>query len=146
MSQPKTEPVVDCSNDIVLTKQSFKKEADINHIMARYVKTGLMSPEALNLRQNNFADVAQIGDFQSCQEQLLEAEKAFMTLAVDVRTRFNNNPAELLDFLTIEENREEAQELGIIPTPEPEQVTTEEPTETPPETPPETTDAPKPAA
>jgi len=120
--------IVDCSGDKIRTKQSFKKEADINHIMARYVKTGLMNMDALKLREENFIDVSQMGDFQQAQEQLKNAEKAFMTLAVNVRTKFENNPAQLLDFLSKEENREEAQELGIIPTPEP----APEPTTTPP--------------
>ncbi len=144
MSVPRLRTVVDCTGDVIRTKQSFKKEADINHIMARYVKTGLMSPEAITLREQNFADVSEIGDFQSCQEQLLNANKAFMTLAVDIRTRFNNNASELLDFVADAENREEAIKLGIIP--KPQEVTPEEPTETPPGEPTTTVEAPKPTA
>ncbi len=124
MSIPKTEPVVDCSKDKVLTKQSFKKETDINQIMARFVKTGIITPEALANRQATFADVSEIGDFLECQLQIKEAEKAFMTLPADLRARFKNQPAQLLDFCKDPENKEEAIELGIIqkppePAPEP---------------------------
>ncbi len=126
MSVPKTEPIVDCSADKIRTKQSFKKETDINHIMARFVKTGIITPEALATRQATFADVSEIQDFQTCQNQILEAQAAFMTLPPDLRSRFDNEPAKLLDFCKLDENKDEAIELGII----------SKPVETPPETPP----------
>ncbi len=125
-------PVIDCSKDVVRTKQSFKKETDINNIMAKFVKTGIISPEALSKRQATFADVSEIGDFQECQNQIQEAHAAFMTLAPQIRARFENNPAALLDFMKEPQNREEAIELGIISKPE------EKPPEPAPEPPPET--------
>ncbi len=143
MSDPKTEPVVDCSNDKILTKQSFKKETDINHIMARFVKTGIITPEALASRQATFADVSEIGDFLECQMQIKAAESAFMTLPADLRSRFQNQPAQLLDFMKDEKNRDEAIELGIITKPEepaPEPTSAPEPTTV---VPPEGTEAPK---
>ncbi len=117
MSNPKTEPVVDCSGDKVRTKQSFKRETDINVIVARFVKTGMISPEAMAKRQATFADVSLIGDFQECQNQIRDAHAAFMTLTPEIRSRFSNQPAELLDFMGKEENRAEAIELGIIAKP-----------------------------
>lgn len=119
-------PVIDCSGDKILTKQSFKKETDINTIMAKFVKQGIISPEALNKRHQAFADVSEIGDFQECQQQIKDAETAFMTLNPEIRKRFGHEPAQLLDFMKNEENRAEAIELGII----------EKPAETPPATPP----------
>ncbi len=110
-------PVIDCSNDKIRTKQSFKKETDINTIMARYVKTGAIAPEALAQRQAVFADVSEIGDFQECQQRIASAHSAFMTLEPELRARFENDPAQLLDFVADPENREEAIELGIIEKP-----------------------------
>ncbi len=118
MSNPKKDPGIDCSKDKIRTKQSFKKETDINTIMARYVKTGSIAPEALAQRQAVFADVSEIGDFQECQERIASAQSAFMTLTPEIRARFENDPAQLLDFVADGENREEAIELGIIPKPE----------------------------
>lgn len=132
MSNPKTEPVVDCSNDKIRTKQSFKKETDINHIVARFVKTGIITPEALAKRQGTFADVSAIGDFQECQNQIREAHAAFMTLSPDLRARFDNQPAKLLDFMADTDNRDEAIELGIIAKPK---ETAPEPPEPPAPTP-----------
>lgn len=127
---------VDCTGDKIRTKQSFKRETDINRIMEKYVKTGDVSPEALAQRQATFADVSEIGDFQQCQQQVIDAGRAFMTLPPDLRARFENEPAQLLDFVSQEENREEAIELGIIQKPEVEPEASVAP-ETPPETPPE---------
>lgn len=123
---------LDCTGDKIRTKQSFKKECDINVIMDRYRKTGIMTESAISKRQLNFGDVSMATDFHESQNQLIEAQKAFNTLSSKIRTRFNNSPADLLDFMANEENKTEAIELGIIPKPE----EPEPPTETPPEPPP----------
>lgn len=125
MSEERKRVQVDCSNDKIITKQSFKNECDINRIMAKYLKTGVMSDAALNQRNAIFADVSEIGDFQQNQQVIQEADKAFNTLPPEIRNRFHNSPAQLLDFCSNPENREEAIELGIItqvdetPLPEP---------------------------
>lgn len=121
--------VVDCSGDKVLTKQSFARETDINEIMKKYTKTGLLDPSQLATRQAQFADVSEIGDFQQCQEIVQNAQKAFMTLPAELRSRFDNEPAKLLDFCANDENKEEAIKLGIISKPS---KTTPEPTPDPP--------------
>lgn len=52
-----------------------------------------------------------------------------MTLPPEIRTRFDNDPGKLIDFVADPDNRQEAQELGIVnPAPEPAK---------PPEVPPE---------
>jgi len=125
------DPIVDCSGDKIRTKQSFKKECDINHIMNRFRKTGILTPDILTRRTAQFADVSEVGDFQHCQEKIVNAQRAFDELPALIRSRFDNEPGKLLDFCANPENRAEAIDLGIIPKPEP----APEP-ETPPETPP----------
>ncbi len=127
--------IVDCSGDKIRTKQSFKTETDINHILAKYRKTGIITADALNARQASFLNVSEIGDFQECQQVIAKAESAFMTLPALVRSRFQNDPAELLDFVKNPENRDEAILLGIIaktaepePPPEPAPAPPEPPT------------------
>jgi len=105
---------------MVRTKQSFKKECDINVIMSKYRKTGHLDPGALNQRQVVFGDVSEVGDYQECQQKIKEADHAFSTLSSEVRTRFNNDPGQLLDFCADEVNMPEAIELGIVPKPKPE--------------------------
>ncbi len=116
---------LDCSKD-GKTQQQFRRECDINHILAKFNKTGVINDAILNKRQQIFADVTEIGDFQSSQNKILAARDAFDTLPSHIRTRFGNNPGTLLDFCADPGNKEEAIELGIIrgpdnlpPAPEP---------------------------
>ncbi len=101
--------------------------------MRKYNKTGVISPEILNKRQAIFADVSDVGDYQHCKQTIIDADMAFDSLPSHVRTRFHNEPGELLDFCADSSNREEAIELGIIP--KPEQLEPETPPEPPPVTP-----------
>jgi len=135
----RTRPVIDCSKDKHITKQSFKRECDINNIMARYRKTGVLDQDAINQRHAAFADISEIGDYQDCKNRILEAKKAFGDLPALVRNKFANDPAQLLDFVRDENNREEAIELGLIPKPEPPPGPEQETTSplTAPEAPPE---------
>ena len=45
---------------------------------------------------------------------VLAAQDEFMELPAQLRARFNNDPALLIDFLEKEENREEAIKLGLV--------------------------------
>ena len=47
----------------------------------------------------------------------MAADDAFMALPAAVRERFNNDPAELVDFVSDVNNRSEAIDLGLIPPP-----------------------------
>lgn len=130
---------IDCSKD-GKTQQQFRRECDINHILAKFKKTGVINDAILNQRQQIFADVTEIGDFQDSQNKILAARDAFNTLPSAIRTRFGNDPGTLLDFCADPENKEEAIELGIFrkpedlpPAPEPDPPT--EPATKPAETP-----------
>ena len=50
-------------------------------------------------------------------DMVLAADDAFMALPANVRERFNNDPAELVDFISDVANRSEAIDLGLIPLP-----------------------------
>ena len=94
------------------TKQSFAKEADINNIMAQYVKTGLMPQGHV---KPSYGDFSSGDDFRSVMDRILIAEAEFGRLPSDIRKRFLNDPAELLNFLSDPNNEEEAITLGLIP-------------------------------
>lgn len=101
------------------TKQSFKAECDINNIMARYLKTGVL--EHVRSTVGQYLDVTG-ADFQAAQELVAGAKSMFHMLPSDIRTRFENNPAEFLKFMENPKNAEEARELGLLP-PEPKVAT-----------------------
>lgn len=108
---------VDCSKDVVLVKQEFLEESDINVIIGRFVRGGGIS--YVNKVAPMFADVSNVGDYASCLRMVMEAEEAFMMLPANLRARFGNDPAQVLAFLRDERNRDEAVALGLVVPPAP---------------------------
>lgn len=98
------------------TKQSQKDECDINLIIKRYDKTGLVSHLAPH--QPYFGEISSI-DFQDAMNIVAEGMTAFEMLPSGLRNRFKNDPSRFLEFVGNEANREEAIKLGLIPAPEP---------------------------
>nr|DAI39153.1 MAG TPA: Scaffold protein [Microviridae sp.] len=101
-----------------MTQQQFKDEADINNIMARYQKTGvLVDPLTQTTRKPMFDDFSELGDFREHQQAVIEAQDMFMQLPSQLRARFANDPAELLQWLSDPANKDEAMELGLMTKP-----------------------------
>lgn len=103
------------NNEPTKTQQQFKDECDINNIIARYEKTGELSH--LSGRKGAFTDLSDVTDYQGMLHTVIQAEEAFMTLPAVVRTRFRNDPGQLLSFLQDPKNKDEAIKLGLIDTP-----------------------------
>lgn len=96
-----------------MAQQHFKDECDINQIMARYQRTGILTENPGSLRPL-FGDFSNVSDFQSAQNAILDVHDSFMTLPSNIRARFNNDPGYLLEFLSKEENRDEAISIGLV--------------------------------
>lgn len=110
---------IDCSGDPIYTQQSFAEEADINFIMARYERTGvLVDPTKVSMREASFGDFSEGLDYMETQNRLLAGQAAFASLPAKVRERFRNDPAELVEFVSDEANRAEAVSLGLVAPPE----------------------------
>lgn len=97
--------------DETLTEQEWIEEADINYIADRFMRTG-EAPQVLNLPTSG--DFEGIFDFQTAMNTLAQAREEFASLPAKVRTRFENNPAKLLDFVGDPHNYDEAVKLGFI--------------------------------
>ena len=97
------------------TKQSFKDEVNINNILKRYTQTGEidLKPQALP-----FTDCTQAKSFSDMCSQISEAENYFMSLPAEVREEFDNDVIEFVDFMSDDNNLEEAYEMGILSKPE----------------------------
>lgn len=106
-------PVVETGKG--LTKQSSKKETDINLIMAKYQKTGLAS--FVTNRQAEFMDVSDV-DFQQAMDIIIRSNAMFADMPSSMRKKFNNNPEEFLNFVHDENNLDEMYELGLAIKPE----------------------------
>lgn len=95
------------------TKQSMKKECDINNILARYKKTNLL--EHVKQGVPSFVDVSEVGDYRSAIEHLRSTERFFGGLPASVRAAFRNDPAEFLDALDSTDGQAKLRELGVLP-------------------------------
>ncbi|AXH76072.1 MAG: DNA pilot protein [Microviridae sp.] len=93
------------------TKQSFREESDINNVMARYRKTGIL-PETRD-RVAQYLDVSE-ADYLEAQLVVAGASSMFHGLPAEVRFRFHNNPSEFLAFMNQPENLDEAVRMGVI--------------------------------
>jgi len=96
--------------DPSLTQQQFKEESDINTIVDRFMKSGVL-PNPINMPQ--FVDYEGIFDFQSAMNTVRQADENFMRLDAKVRARFNNSPQEFLTFFSDPDNAGEAIRLGL---------------------------------
>lgn len=103
------------------TRQSERDNANINTIMRKYEKTGVLP---MATREGFFADVTEMGDYQTAMENVRAAQEQFMQMPAPLRTQFDNDPAKFLDFCCNPENRDEMVEMGLLEKP---------PVETPPE-------------
>ncbi len=92
------------------TKQSFREESEINNIMARYVKTGIVDHLTRYGGEYGFATSV---DFHSAMNVVTKADQMFLDLPAAVRRRFGGDPGDFLEFVQNPENQEEMITLGL---------------------------------
>jgi len=98
------------------THQSFAKDADINTIMNRYKKTGVLGdPSISSQRVSRFGDFSDIADYPTIVSRIQQAQDDFMTLPSEVRAKFGNLVENALDFIADPKNADEAVKLGLLP-------------------------------
>lgn len=99
-----------CS-DPSLAQQQFREDSDINTIVKRFNLTGEL-PQGVSAPQ--YGDFEQVVDYHSALNLVIAADAAFMALPAHVRARFDNNAGLFVDFISDENNRAEAESLGLI--------------------------------
>lgn len=108
------------------TRQEFAEECDINALMARYEKTGVIShistatPQYLDLSETSHLDL------MHSLNVLNEATDGFMSLPAKVRAEFDNDPMKFVEFASDGKNLDQLREWGLAkpaePTPPPAKV------------------------
>ena len=112
---PSEDDGIDCSIEPSLTVQADAKEADINYIMARYTRTGVL-PQMIE-REPHFGDFSDIKDYLSSMLIITKAREQFEALDARVRDRFANDPARMLAFVADPANKNELIALGLAVAP-----------------------------
>lgn len=92
------------------TDQSQAEECDVNRIVDRFMKTGVLPGTDA---QAIYGDFSSPVDLQQALEIVNRAEEQFGSLTAQVRKRFNNDPAEFLAFCSDPGNGEEMVRLGL---------------------------------
>lgn len=105
---------LDCSSDPGETQQHMKDETDINLLVNTFARTGVIPGADIPPMVFELDDVV---DYQTAMNSLLDTQRAFAALPSNVRDRFANDPARLLEFVGSEANRQEAIDLGLVPAP-----------------------------
>lgn len=100
----------DCSGP-TLTKQAFKDECDINKIMSKYQKNGQL-PDMIKTNPK-FGDFSNPNSYQDSLNLVIHAQEQFASLSAAVRKRFNNDPAQFLEFTADPNNLPEMVKLGL---------------------------------
>lgn len=95
-----------------LTQQHFKDECDINNIIKKYKTDGEFTH--LNRKKGVYADLSSATDYHEAMNTVIKAQDAFATLPSQTRSRFENDPSQLLAFINDEANYEEAIKLGLM--------------------------------
>ena len=94
-----------------MTKQSFKDDCDINVIMDRYARTGVLPqsatpPKALDL-------VGLPAPYKEAMDYIISANTAFAEMPAKIRAQFDNDPARFVEFCSNPDNRNAIIEMGL---------------------------------
>jgi len=95
------------------TQQNFKESTQIGSILKKYATTGVITH--LNSQSPSYGDFTQIKDFQENLNIVLQAQEEFDSLPSHIRKFFQNSPQNLIDFINDEKNYAKAEELGLVP-------------------------------
>lgn len=96
------------------TEQSHKQECDINYILAKHLKTGVLNHQ--NEYGGQYGDTSAI-DYHSAMNTIVKADQMFNDLPSDLRSQFQNDPSKFLDFVGDENNLDEMVDMGLASRP-----------------------------
>lgn len=95
-----------------LTQQHMSKDCDINNVVAKFTKTGVL--DHVSKVPPKYGDFSNSVDYLQACQVVLDAGKAFEALPSSIRTRFANDPSLYLSFLEDPANYDEAVKLGMV--------------------------------
>jgi len=93
------------------TKKSMQKECDINYLIERYQKKGIIPP--IKNKPALYGDFSTVEDFQKSLSVVEKASEQFDGLSPEIKKRFHFDPSEFLKFCTDVKNQEELIKLGL---------------------------------
>lgn len=111
--EPVDEPVADDG----MTRQEFALEADINTLMSRYERTGILPGRD---GQPAYLDLTEMPpDLLGVMGMMKAAEASFMQLPALVRKEFDNDPVRFVEYCSDKTNLPRLAEWGLAKPVEP---------------------------
>lgn len=98
---------------VSMAQQHMKDECDINNIMAKYQKTGLITHVAKH--QGNYDDFTVMPDFKTAMDTMAAANEMFLEIPAALREKFDHDAGQFVEFATDPNNYDEMVELGLVP-------------------------------
>jgi phage internal scaffolding protein len=98
--------------DVSKTDQSHKKLSDVNVIVGRYKKTGILPGQ--NGSRGVYGDFSHVPSLTEAFEVVQKAADAFYTLPAEIRKQMGNDPSQLHLWLSDEKNYDAACDAGLI--------------------------------
>lgn len=100
------------THPLSLTRQSMSAECDINNIMKKYERTGILDHQ--NRYEGGYGDFTSAPEnYHEAMNQIIEAQDMFLSLPAQIRKKFANDPGNYLEFATDPANAEEMIKLGL---------------------------------
>lgn len=93
-----------------VTEQSHKDACDVNKILSKFQRTGVLEHRNAHRGQYGFATS---GDFQNAMFIVAKAQSMFADLPSHIRDKFDHDPGKFLDFVQNDENAPEMVKLGL---------------------------------
>jgi phage internal scaffolding protein len=93
------------------TEQHHKSECDIDTIIRKYDKTGLITH--VNSAVAQYGDFTDVNEYQVSLNMVIDAQNAFNELPSAIRKKFGNDPGEFFEFATDPDNYDELVKLGL---------------------------------
>lgn len=98
-----------------LTKQAMGAETDINNIMKKYEKDGIITHLAKH--QGQYGDFSEVVDYHTALNTMIDADDAFASLPSRIRGEFLNDPGKFLDFVHDPKNHDQMVKMGLAKAP-----------------------------
>lgn len=103
----------DIGSEPSMTRQEFAEECDVNKLMERYEKTGVISH--VNRMPSQYFDAGDVPDYQGALHAIREAEMAFAALPAKARASFDNDASRFVEFASDPANVGQMREWGLAP-------------------------------
>lgn len=95
-----------------MTHQSMAPECDINGIMKKYERTGIL--EHRNTFEGQYGSfIDGPADYHEAMNAVLEADEMFQTLPAGIRRRFHNDAGAFLEYANDPDNAQDMVRMGL---------------------------------